>query len=342
MREQTTTLPPACSAVSATGRAGPARSPTRAKHRDFPPIPRGHYAVLETSALPTQGVRSVRIFGEERVVFRGASGQVFMVDAHCAHLGAHLGEGGKVVGDAIECPFHRWRYSGASGECTHIPYAVRVPKLARVGTHPLLERDGLIFAPYGAGSERDLPLLRWDGHDDPDVRLLVSRSFELRSHPQEFVENAIDTAHFPPIHNTVQPTPEVVFDGDILRVRLEARPLRFPSLIAVPLSITAYGLSHLVVETRPPGLPPLIILQYVTPIEDDRVLVRHRLAARVGRGLSALPRWLVARAMAAFSHLETDPDLRVWHHKVYRPRPVLCEGDGPIGPFRTWARRFYA
>jgi hypothetical protein len=25
-----------------------------------------------------------------------------------------------------------------------------------------------------------------------------------------------------------------------------------------------------------------------------------------------------------------------------KPRPVLCDGDGPVGIFRRWAKQFYA
>ena len=35
-------------------------------------------------------------------------------------------------------------------------------------------------------------------------------------------------------------------------------------------------------------------------------------------------------------------DLVVWHNKKYRPRPILCDGDGPILMWRKWFRQFYA
>ncbi|WP_408907526.1 hypothetical protein [Streptomyces albidoflavus] len=31
----------------------------------------------------------------------------------------------------------------------------------------------------------------------------------------------------------------------------------------------------------------------------------------------------------------------MWHHKQYVQPPRLAHGDGPIGPFRRWARRYY-
>jgi hypothetical protein len=35
-------------------------------------------------------------------------------------------------------------------------------------------------------------------------------------------------------------------------------------------------------------------------------------------------------------------DIPIWENKVFRPRPVLCDGDGPIGQFRRWCRQFYS
>ncbi|MFE1479008.1 hypothetical protein ACFW6N_34835 [Streptomyces cyaneofuscatus] len=37
----------------------------------------------------------------------------------------------------------------------------------------------------------------------------------------------------------------------------------------------------------------------------------------------------------------TAADFPIWHTKQYQQPPRLAPGDGPIGPFRRWARRFY-
>ena len=34
-------------------------------------------------------------------------------------------------------------------------------------------------------------------------------------------------------------------------------------------------------------------------------------------------------------------DIPIWENKIYRERPVLCDGDGPIAEFRKWAQNFY-
>ena len=35
-------------------------------------------------------------------------------------------------------------------------------------------------------------------------------------------------------------------------------------------------------------------------------------------------------------------DIPIWENKRYVERPPLCEGDGPIGQYRRWARQFYS
>jgi 3-ketosteroid 9alpha-monooxygenase subunit A len=34
-------------------------------------------------------------------------------------------------------------------------------------------------------------------------------------------------------------------------------------------------------------------------------------------------------------------DVQIWENKIYLDRPILCDGDGPIGEFRRWYSQFY-
>ena len=80
------------------------------------PYPNGWFAVAFSRDLIPGEVKSVHYFGEDLVVFRNRSGEPRVVDAYCPHLGAHLGEGGRVIGDSIRCPFHGWQYDGSTGQ----------------------------------------------------------------------------------------------------------------------------------------------------------------------------------------------------------------------------------
>ena len=82
--------------------------------------------------FPTGEPVPLHYFGTDLVAYRGESGTVRLFDAHCPHLGAHLGFGGEVRGDDLVCPFHGWRYDGETGANVEIPYSARTcfPKVS--------------------------------------------------------------------------------------------------------------------------------------------------------------------------------------------------------------------
>lgn len=52
------------------------------------------------------------------VIFRANDGKPHALHAYCAHMGVHLGIGGKIVNNqCIQCPFHGWLYDGETGTC---------------------------------------------------------------------------------------------------------------------------------------------------------------------------------------------------------------------------------
>ena len=79
------------------------------------------------------------------------------------------------------------------------------------------------------------------------------------------------------------------------------------------------------------------------------VTERLAAAARAGPvGLAEAAAEAVAESLAISSAERSrvgecyDPeDIRIWEHKVYRDRPRICDGDGPIGRLRTWYRQFF-
>jgi phenylpropionate dioxygenase-like ring-hydroxylating dioxygenase large terminal subunit len=74
----------------------------RAPERRFPfsSCPEGWFRVAWSRALSPGKVLPLRWFGLDLVLFRGTSGRAYLLDAHCPHLGAHLGRGGSVVEDS--------------------------------------------------------------------------------------------------------------------------------------------------------------------------------------------------------------------------------------------------
>lgn len=76
--------------------------------------------MVKSSELKKGDVKNQKLCGRHVVIFRGEDGKPYCLDAYCAHMGANLGEGGKVKHErCIECPFHGWTFDGATGKCVN-------------------------------------------------------------------------------------------------------------------------------------------------------------------------------------------------------------------------------
>lgn len=105
-------------------------------------LPTGWFQVGWSGELVACEVRPMHYFGRDLVMYRGHGGQVHVLDAHCPHLGAHLGFGGRCQGDDIVCPFHGWRWDG-EGNNVEIPYSSRTQR-NRIKVWEVRERNGTI------------------------------------------------------------------------------------------------------------------------------------------------------------------------------------------------------
>ena len=125
----------------------------KSSHRDFPyPLPNGWFRVAFEDDAPPGSVRPLRYFGHDLVLMVSEAGVAQVFDAHCPHLGAHLGFGGRVVEESLRCPFHAWRF-GLDGRCLEIPYAARIPPKATLRAWPTCTRSGAIWVWHHRGKQ---------------------------------------------------------------------------------------------------------------------------------------------------------------------------------------------
>ena len=189
-------------------------SRTRSQHTALP-IPNGWFAVAWSRDLVPGDVRRLRYFDEELVLFRTRAGEAKVLDGYCPHLGAHLAEGGRVVGESIRCPFHGWHFDG-HGRCTKIPYCERIPPHATTRAWEVVERNHMILVWHHA---EDKPP-DWEVPQMPelsDPAWTEPRTFELEVpvHMQELHENNNDPVHFHFVHgNLDMPRSEIRFGKD--------------------------------------------------------------------------------------------------------------------------------
>lgn len=309
--------------------------------KDFPlPIPNGWFSVCYSDELAVGEVKSMHYFGEELVAFRDEAGAPHVLDAFCPHLGANLGVGGKVEGTSIRCPFHGWEFDGESGECKGIPYAKRIPPAAAATPWPTRERNGFVLVWRHA--ERKPP--EWEV---PEIEIATSSEWStpnrfewvIETQPQEIAENAADSAHFRFVHGTLNvPNTDVELDGPF-RHSLNRVELDTPrGVVNGEIEARTFGLGLSLVQYR--GIAETIQLLSTTPIDGNRVI--HRKSFRQPKVDGQDPKGGAAAAILKNIVKQLDQDVPIWAAKTYHERPMLCDGDGPIAPFRKWATQFYS
>ena len=304
----------------------------------FPfPIPSGWFAVAWSDELAAGDVRGLRYFARDQVLFRTETGAAQVVDAHCPHLGAHLGSG-RVEGDALVCPFHGWRWDGA-GRCAGIPYAKRIPPKARLRAWPVVEHSGAIFVwhdPAGGAPTFEAP--PHPELSDPEWLPVERHEFAIATCIQEIAENAHDPAHFRFVHGVpALPGNSASFDGprQISENRGDFETPR--GRVETSIRGTSYGLGVGHLRTR--GLADMAQLLLQTPIDTEHVHVRWQFAVPKRPDGAPSP---VGVAFAREFVRQFRQDIPIWETKQFLARPTLCEGDGQIAAFRRWAGQFYA
>ena len=305
---------------------------------DIAPFPNCWFQVAYSDELEPNAVLPLRYFGKELVLFRGDDGKARVLDAFCPHLGAHLGYGGMVQENTIRCPFHAWRFDGA-GRCVDVPYANKIPPLAKLDAWAVCEVNGLIMVWHhmeGRPPAFDLPVLPEYGH--PGWTPYVRKRWKIRTHNQEMAENAVDSAHFKYVHGTPeQPMTRAEIDGHILRARSPLNYVTPQGTVEGGIASDSYGFGF--GTTRFTGIVETLLVSSVTPIDGEYVDTRFSfMVKKMGNDDATAG---VSRAFIKEIERQLGQDIPIWENKVMKMRPVLCDGDGPVGIFRRWAKQFY-
>jgi phenylpropionate dioxygenase-like ring-hydroxylating dioxygenase large terminal subunit len=304
---------------------------------DFPPYPDSWIQVAWSHELKRGQVKPLRALGRELVMFRGQDGEARVLDAYCPHLGAHLGVGGTVAGNEIRCPFHGWQFDGG-GACTRIDYAGKIPPKARLGAWVTRELNGMVFVWHDANGRApwfELPVVPELG--SPEWTRPRHYAYTIRTRWREIVENGVDRAHFYALHRYPEP-PALDFSTDGPRFSMTSQVpwRRFGRQVTVRFDIASHGATFQV--NRGVGELPFIVLGSQMPIDEETVV--HRMTFIVSKKIPFPIRELVVRFVIFSANREFKRDIPIWENKITCPRPVLCDGDGPIGKFRSWARQF--
>ncbi len=303
----------------------------------FPAYPNGWTRVAQSSELGPSGVLPLRYFDRDLVLFRTESGTARALDAHCPHLGAHLGHGGKVEGEGIRCPFHAWHWAG-DGSCLDVPYARRIPRAAHTTAWHTCERSGFVFvwfhaddvAPYEEVPE--IPEYRsseWTPYQ--------TLRWKIRSRGYDMGENAVDDVHFRYLHGAAS-TP-MTERGDVggrgsnlSKMKLDTPRGQVDGEIE-STSVPGMGLVYV------RGICDTLIVITSAPVDGDYVDQMFCYTQRRGQD-PGLER--VGRALLRDLEKQMNEDIIVFEHKRYFTRPLLVDEDGPIAEYRRGARSRYS
>ena len=313
------------------------------------PIPFGWFAVAYSKDLAPGEVNPTYLFDQHQVLFRTESGEARMLEAFCPHLGAHLGHGGKVVGEQLACPFHGWQLDG-DGRVRAVPYAEAMPRRIQEGaclySYPVQERNQMIWAWYHP--RRIAPTFEIEDipeFSDPDWSELETYEWEIESHIQETGENAVDIAHFVYVHSArAMPKATITLDGCRRVTKMVSLSPKIGEDGTVDLSQTED--SHLTSRNWGPGMSAqtfdrafkTVMMGTMTPVTGNRLILRFAFTKprNLSEQFNLLTQGLVAETVRQVGH-----DIEIWKHKLYREDPILCDGDGPVAKYRQWFRQFY-
>jgi len=304
----------------------------------FPfPIPTGWFAVHWSADLEVGQVKPIRYFAKDLVLFRTSDGVAHVLDAHCPHLGAHLGHGGCLEEDKLVCPFHAWKFCG-DGSIAEIPYAKKIPKRTSVRAWAVCEQNGFIMVWHDLA---DRPPL-WEHptiaeYGDPGWTNIRTRHWTVNSCNQEMAENQVDAAHFQFLHGTTEmPVTTSERHGHRLVTHSTTGMTTSAGPVDGKIEVNAWGFGF--TTTRFTGIVETLLMSSATPVEEDVCELFFAFTVRdIGKGITGG----VGKAFMAEIGRQLEQDIPVWENKIYLERPVLCDGDGPIGVFRLWCKQFY-
>ena len=300
--------------------------------------PNGWFVIAFSDELPAGGVQPIRYFSQDMVLFRTESGEPVVLDAHCPHMGAHLGYDSVVKGDCIECPFHAWLF-GPDGTCTEIPYEDEVPRKAKLRRWPTRERNGMIFIWHhrqGAAPSWEIPVIA--DHERDGWTGWTHARMDIKTHPKEIIENIVDKQHFPRVHRTETIHFENVFQQHVAVQKNKGIAYPQPGLRdEFDLEATYYGPAYQITEMA--GVLRSRLVNCHTPIEPKLLHLRFGVCLQDTGDRSRNEKF----AQMYIDNLRNGflEDVAIWEHKVYRKAPLLTRNDGPIGKVRRWYGQFY-
>jgi vanillate O-demethylase monooxygenase subunit len=217
----------------------------------------------------------VVLLGERLVVARFGDGEVHAFRDLCPHRGTALSLGSMVDG-CLRCPYHGWTYA-ENGACVAIPAdaSQRIPSRARLKPYACVESSGLVWVCPDGGAPIDPP--PFPERDDPSLRLVSVPAYDWGCGSLRRVENFMDLAHIPWVHDGVlgsSESPETP-PHQVRRlgpaIEMSATVMEYPNMKSVGGGLPAPGNTSQVWTHSRWLVHPPVTLWWRQALPDDRI-----------------------------------------------------------------------
>lgn len=323
------------------------------------PYPTGWYILGLGHEVRAGKILPIRFMGRELLLWRTQSGNLVASDSYCAHMGTHMGYGGRVEGDLLRCPFHGFCYD-CKGDCAKTGRGTKPHSPLSLKLWPCREVNGLILVFHD--EEGKPPTFEIPEVDMKGFRPVWSWVRKGRHmHPQDTAENGIDMAHFPVLHefHRYELRQEPSYVGPHMYVATEAIPPLFIDRLGIPpgfsvgdVDMHAWGLGYINIDAVNTKAGTAIRYFVSAPPVDPGVLdfrvyvtVKRDLAPYAPWFVRMVPRAVLGRFVQWYAYHEftsqISRDLINWHHRIYVDSPAFRQHEPRIARFREWAAQFY-
>ncbi|MDZ4356029.1 MAG: Rieske 2Fe-2S domain-containing protein [Variovorax sp.] len=308
--------------------------------REPMPNPNGWVAACYSHELKRGSVLTIPFMEQELVLYRTASGIARAIDPYCPHMGAHLGNGGKVVGEDLVCPFHGLAY-GPDGACVRTGNGEKPPRAALTLRHVHEINNAILVWVH---HDNLPPQWEFPAFDLADRSRPGYSTHHLTGYFLDPGENSADVVHFGWLHGFKNPRMTAKTDGHQLEISFAAswRGLAFNG------HFLHYGVACSYAELAMPKFGLVVAVPvFCTPVAPFQWTLRWFDVMRIDAldRWPSLPRRLVYALLGPFTHRWVRhvmvADFPIWAQRKYLKHPKLTASERPLAIYRRWAAQFY-
>ena len=158
-----------------------------------------HWHISCESKSIARRPHAFQAFDKKLVAFRGANGNVAVLDDRCAHRNAPL-SAGFIDGELLRCPYHGWGYNnkGVAEDIPACPVQSPIAKKPCVKSYSAIEQDGYVWFALTDSPAAEKPLPFAHIQDNGWTTFRMNTLFD--GSVESCLENFLDCPHATFVH----------------------------------------------------------------------------------------------------------------------------------------------